>query len=331
MKKAIKSIRTAALFVGSVVGAGFATGQEVRLFFGESGVFDLVVASLFIALCAFAFLDMGARGVRFDPCVTLAVDTVVTISSFAVYAAMIAAADGVLLSLTGQKGLSVLLALAMMLFGSRGAERLSYLNLVAVPMMAAIIAAVGWKGGGAAAGEIHLVRALAYGGMNLLFSGALMVQEGRDTSFGERLGSSLLAGGLLFVMLLFMWRSVRGEGAPEMPFLTVASRGGVGTLAAIALLLAIVTTMASCAYLVTGNLTRFVGDPLLSALLVPFLGIVASTAGFAVIVEVTYPIVSVLGLAFTLVTLVFFVIARIRARRRKGAARSANRREKDFL
>ena len=51
MRSFFRALRVAALFVGSVVGAGFATGQEVQLFFGGDGVTSLFVASLFMSVC----------------------------------------------------------------------------------------------------------------------------------------------------------------------------------------------------------------------------------------------------------------------------------------
>ena len=298
-----RGMRTAALFVGSVVGAGFATGREVSLFFGGDGVGSLVVASLFMAVCAYAFLDMGARQALRDPRLLLATDGVIALSSFAVYAAMIAAAEGVLRRLTGAEGLSLPLTLLVMTLAGKRLSWVSLLNLVAVPLMVAVIMAVGLRVTDRIAGDLHPLRAMAYGGMNLLFSGALMIREGETLTMGGRLTASLTAGGTIFVMLLFMRRCVAGTGSAEMPFLEVAAREGVGTLASLVLLLAIVTTMASTAYLVTERLTALTGDGVLSASLTTLAGYLTSTVGFAPLVAYTYPVVSYLGLASTLAAL----------------------------
>ncbi len=287
----------AALFVGSVVGAGFATGQEVQLFFGGDGVTSLFVASLFMSVCAFCFMEIGAR--RLLPTRAGAVtDALVSVCSFAVYAAMIAAAEEVLLGMTGQAGLSILLAVVMMAFGKRTAS-LSLFNLIAVPLMIVVIAVVGARSSGRVEGEFRLLTALAYGGMNLLFSGALMAKEGEESSLSERILASLLLGTAVFVMLYFMRRAVAGSTG-DMPFLTAAFRENLGTVANLVLLLAIVTTMASCAHLATKGLAAFTGDDALAAPLVTLLGSVTASFGFAAIVRVSYPIVSYLGLVATL-------------------------------
>lgn len=316
--KVFRGMRTAALFVGSVVGAGFATGQEVALFFGGDGVGSLVVAALFMAVCAFAFLEMGARRVVAGPALTVATDTAVAVSSFAVYAAMIAAAEEVLCRLTGVSGLSLLSAVAVSLVAGRRISWVSALNLVAVPLMAAVIV---WVGAGATTvrGAFHPLRALAYGGMNLLFSGALMIGEGEGLSLGERITAAVTAGVVILVMLLFMRRSVASTNAVEMPFLAAASREGLGTLAALALLLAIVTTMAGCAYLLIGRLTALTHDGVLSSSLTTLAGYVTSAVGFAPLVELAYPVVSLLGLAATLAALAVAFLPMWHRKRRVAA------------
>ena len=311
--KVVRSVRGSALFIGSIVGAGFATGQEVLLFFGEDGVGSLVVASLFMALCAFAFMEIGARRAM-DPRLSLATESLVSFSSLAVYAAMIAASEEVLLSLTGQAGLSLLLASAVSIVSGKGVARLSALNLIAVPFMTVIILLVGMRSGGRVVGGFHPLSALSYGGMNLLFSGAMMVKEGEGSSLAGRLLASILSGVLIFLLLFFMRRSV--SAGSDMPFLDAAFREGLGTLARIALLLAILTTMASCAHLCIRPLAALTGDALLAGGVVTLVGIGLSAFGFAPIVRVSYPVVSYLGLVATGGALVFSVFTLLRTRRR---------------
>ena len=299
--RSFKGCKTAALFVGSVVGAGFATGQEILLFFGDGGVLDLAVAALFMALCAWVFLNMGGKEVIKDLRLKVAADSVVALSSFAVYAAMIAAAEEVLSSLTGRAGWSAALAVFVMLFLGKRKGGIARLNLVAVPVMAGIILYVGFRfGEGRLGATFHPIKALSYGGMNLLFSAALMVKEGGSLTPKERRSACLWTGAFLFPMLLFMHRCVVVSPSPEMPFLAVASREGLGTLASVSLLLAILTTMASTAYLVTDRLTALTGDHALSVPLVTLLGILLSAVGFTPLVTYAYPVVSYLGLATAL-------------------------------
>ena len=309
--KVLKAVRVSALFVGSVVGAGFATGQEVLLFFGGDGVISLVAASLFMATCVFAFMEIGAKE-ALPPRVGAVTEGVVSLSSFAVYAAMIAASEEVLFDLTGQGGLSLFLAVSVAFLSYESAERLSFLNLVALPVMVGVMVLVGARSGGKVSGGTHLLTAFAYGGMNLLFSGALMTKEGEGCTRAERLVTAAVSGAVIFVMLLFMRRCVSVGG--DMPFLAAADREGLGTFARVALLLAILTTMASCFYLGLSRLRAWTGDGVLSASLMTLLGVTVAGFGFAPIVAATYPVISYLGLAATLFALGYTFLSPLLAR-----------------
>ena len=306
MRSFLRAARTSFLFIGSIVGAGFATGREIAQFFGGGSVWNLWIAAAFTGVSSFFFLETGAKGAYIDPRVKTGADTAIALSSFVVYAAMIASAESVLRSAFGVNGLSLLLAAFCALFSAKSVKPVARLNLIAVPIMIAIVIAVGAKTPFAAwSGKIRPVYSMAYGAMNMLFSGALMIEEGKGLSKKERIAASVLSGILLFAALFFMFRSIGGAPYPEMPFLRAAENAGLGSIASVVLLLAILTTMAGCDYLVAGKLTSVTGDPVLSGALVLLFGVLLSSVGFAPIVRVAYPVVSYLGLAFTILAPVY--------------------------
>ena len=302
MKSFLSAARVAALFVGSVVGAGFATGQEIALFFGGGSPLGPVLAAAFMGAACFVFTEVGVpKGSRIF-------DVVVAAASFVVYAAMIAAAEEVLFPLFSVRGLSVLLAVGSALLTIRGAEKMKWLNLVAVPLMIAVVIAVGSRAGAPQGGATSLLSPFAYGAMNMLFSGALMASEGERLSRRERILTSALSAGMILVLLLFMYRAVAALPKVSMPFLTAAERLDMGALVPATLLLAIVTTMTSCNYLAAGELSHHIPDPLLVAASLPLAGVLLAGWGFATIVNTLYPAISALGLAMT--SIAFFRFAR---------------------
>ena len=306
MKSFFRAMKTACLFVGSVVGAGFATGREIALFFGGGSAWNVGIAAAFMGAAAFLFLETGAKGSAIDPRVRTGADALVAVSSFVVYAAMIASAESVLFGLFGKKGLSLFVALFCAILSPKGVGWVSRLNFLAVPALAVIVIFVGAKTPlSARFDSIRPFSSVAYGAMNMLFSGALMAEEGRRLSKKERRVAAALCGGLIFALLLFMFRAASFSPRSEMPFLVAAERAGIGAVAPVALLLAIVTTMIGCDYLVTGKLNETLGDPVLSSALVLLSGFLLSLVGFAPIVRTAYPVVSYLGIAFTFAAAIF--------------------------
>lgn len=304
----MKAARTACLFIGSVVGAGFATGQEIALFFGGGSLLNLVISACFMGGASYLFLEMGAEGAVRDRRISLAVDTLVALCSFVVYTAMIASSESLLYSLFGVRNLSLILVLGCLFVSGKSLKWVSRLNFAAVPVMILLVALVGIKSPSVClSGSVRVVRSAAYGAMNMLFSGALMMKEGERLSKKERKLASLFGGVLIFVLLLFMFRSVGNQGG-EMPFLQAAKASGLGALVPASLLLAILTTMASCNYLVTDRLAALVRDPVLACTLPALGGVLLSRFGFSVIVNTAYPVVSYLGLVFSLLSILYSII-----------------------
>ena len=53
------SFRLTFTFVGTMVGAGFASGREVAAFFGETSLFGVVLAGLLTGALSFVFMELG--------------------------------------------------------------------------------------------------------------------------------------------------------------------------------------------------------------------------------------------------------------------------------
>ena len=55
----MKTFRTAMLYVGAVIGAGFATGKEIVTFFGGKGIVSAIIAGLLLGVFCSVFLLCG--------------------------------------------------------------------------------------------------------------------------------------------------------------------------------------------------------------------------------------------------------------------------------
>lgn len=63
-KKSVSTLKVAATYIGTVVGAGFATGQEVLQFFnrfGEMGLVGIVFATILFVIFGYIIMDLGRR------------------------------------------------------------------------------------------------------------------------------------------------------------------------------------------------------------------------------------------------------------------------------
>jgi len=150
MKKIGQVLQIAFTFIGTVVGAGFATGQEILQFFtrfGSLGGLAIVIAvGLFVWLGAKMMLIAGQIGAKsyedlnrvlFGRRAGYWVSLFMLVVLFGVNAVMLAGAGSVFvehLNLSYQAGLLITMALCFVLLG-KGMRAIVALNSVVVPLM----------------------------------------------------------------------------------------------------------------------------------------------------------------------------------------------------
>lgn len=300
------------LFVGTVVGAGFATGREITLFFGEDGSINIIIAALAIGMLCWCFLSLGSKKVLERRNAIKSIwDIVIAVTSFATYATMIAAANGLLYEAVGIRWLGVIPAVICAVTVMYSLKGLEAVNCLAVPVMIAMIIFVSTFAGELTAfNSIKPITAIAYGAMNMLSPSALMYEEGKTMSPPKRLIAAVVSAVISLVLLLLMYKCIGQYHQAEMPFLAACTANGYGTLAIIILLLAILTTMASCNHLAHQTLKDAIGCEWLSITIILFAGLIVSLTGFALLVDTLYPLISYLGLLVSLAAAALLIFNR---------------------
>lgn len=150
--------RPAFLIIGAVIGAGFASGREIRSFFAVYGAAALWVIPLVFLLLYFGFSAMFATGRIFAPDSfsdisrrifgrgALFFDVVMALSNLVFIAAMLAGFDSLGQTLFGFGKNNFLLSLAALILCSllvmRGVKGLNKMNNILVPVMVVFLAAV---------------------------------------------------------------------------------------------------------------------------------------------------------------------------------------------
>ncbi|HCJ10658.1 MAG TPA: hypothetical protein DHW14_05775 [Clostridiales bacterium] len=319
----------AAVYIGTVVGAGFASGQEVLQFFGLHGVLGflaLAVATAVLGIFGYLLLlaghGLGATSygpvVRHvaGPFVGRIIDAVLTFFLFGGTAAMFAGAGA---TLAQQYGLHYTAGLVGMAVATAGTVLLGLGGVVAsisfvVPfLLAAVLAVSLWS---LAAGTVDLgfaqpslaavpnwlLSGVSYGSYNLILAASVLAPLARLTPKprllpGIFLGALGLGVGALAVDLAILAHVPESTRA-EVPMVLAAAR--ISPLAAAvysAVLLAeVYTTAVGSLY---GFVNRVVGEESrlfrLLTLLVAAAAGVAAGVGFSTIVGTLYPAVGYAG------------------------------------
>ena len=121
----LSALKVAFLFIGTSIGAGFSTGREIALFFGDTSPWCVALSSVFIALICAVFLLAG----KYDLIPNNIVVKVATFFAGAVsLVSMLAGSEKILSDLTGVS----LLGLVMIILGGivviMGIEKIKWAN-----------------------------------------------------------------------------------------------------------------------------------------------------------------------------------------------------------
>ncbi len=291
-------------FVGTVIGAGFASGKEIALYFGQSGVVTPALSGLILALFAYLFCETGRtvgdptalfpKGKKpFSICVEL--------SNAAVFCTTVAGSEQTVLSLCGFHGgaiITVLLTLATLFFGKKISSALSVVSVVAILVM------IGYLFFASdiplPTGKFSPLSASVYAGMNMLTGGFFISSMSRDFTKKDSVRTAVLTFFLLTALLLAVFCIGKNHTDETFPLLAAAEDLHVEKLGSAVLFLAMYTTCVGTMTVAGKNVPE-------KNLALASASLLVSCLGFEKLLSTLYPIIGVLGGFFCVVTAVFYL------------------------
>lgn len=247
------------LYIGTVIGAGFASGREIALFFGDTAPLNVALAAAFMAIPEALFLTAGKLGVLPD---NTAVRTGVFIAAFSSVAAMLAGCDLALYDVTGVVSLGVIAAILAGVLVVGGMEKIKLANTLLIPLLLALLLAVYIKSGAPVFnGSYSIVKPVHYAGLDVLMGGMVISREGRKLK-GKEIALTCVFSTLFLGMVLFVLQNIvlSDDFGSSMPVLAVAEGVGLKIAAGILIVIAVFTTLVSSLDVLTESARRALGD-----------------------------------------------------------------------
>jgi len=334
-EKKLSTFKVASAYIGTVVGAGFASGQEVLQFFGYFGyvgLAGLLVATILFVYFGYLILKLGAE-LKADshvPVIKYAggkwlgalIDYIITFFLFGALTVM-AAGAGALFS--EQLGLSrflgssllILITLGTVLLGLKGV--ISAISFVVPVLVVSVVgigayviadtglspgASQGAIGAGNPAVPFWPVSAIVYISYNLLVAVAVLAPMGKESADVQVLRRGALWGGLglgIGAAAIFLATLAHMPQAArfELPMIYVAGQISplVRVAYAVILYLEIYTTAVGSLYGFTVRFTRPGSRSLnLLAAGTSVGALIAAQFGFTALVRVLFPLVGYAGI-----------------------------------
>ena len=289
---------TVAIFIGSVVGAGFASGREIALYFGSQSVAAPIVAGLAIGFLCYVFLEVGrltdgkVLPTMFGKFHKVA-EYLLRLSNFAVYAAMIAGSEFIVMTTFGIRGggvVSGILCMACISFK----KGLAVVNAVLTPLIIVLVGVLVARAEDFSVGAgFNFWSPLSYASMNLATGGYLISRYGVKASPLKNAVVGALTAATATALLVAVYYIVRENPTAEMPLFMFAEQKGFAVLSGVLKLAAIFTTMTSSLAATVEN-GGFVGAALATSA-----AFLIAIFGFATLVNAVYPVIGCLGIGFT--------------------------------
>lgn len=300
-----KKITSAATFIGALIGAGFASGREISLYFGHTSIFTPILAGILLGLFCYLFLLIGSvtdgspdlllkRGGKI-------IQFAIRICNAVTFCAMIAGSEEVIYSLFRFHGGSVITGILTLIVVVRGVEKIKFSNIVIVPVILIMIIILFVKEHTVPALEkISVIPAFVYCTMNIIGGGYLVSTFSAGFSKKDCMQTALICGVILTLLLLAVFFTVQNYLDDVMPLISAAQNNGYAAIGNIVMYLAIFTTLTSSLSIASAN-NKAVACILTAA------SFLVAVFGFRALVDKCYPIIGVVGGAISIIYLYLYL------------------------
>ncbi len=335
-KKGVSTLKVAATYIGTVVGAGFATGQELLQFFskfGAMGLAGLLVSAVMFIVFGYIIMDLGKNlNARSHVEIILyssgsqigtAIDYIITIFLFGSFSAMIAGTGALFtqqLNLPGLLGnilMAVLTALTV-LTGINGV--INSISFVVPFLLTAVIgtsvfsiintppdiAHAAINAGRSGLMNNWFLAAVLYVSYNTILSIAVLGPLGASAQNKKAIRNGSILGGLgLGMGSVMIYLALSGNAKEiaglEVPMIYVASKISYFAQIIYALVLTaeVYTTSVGALYGFAARITDIQNNPVKGRIVVAvstLAALLASQFGFSNLVKYLYPVVGYCGI-----------------------------------
>lgn len=335
-KERVTVFKVAATYIGTVVGAGFATGQEILQFFARFGIYGLwglLIVTVLFAAFGYIIMELGnmlhARShmeiIQYagGRVIGKVIDAIITVFLFGTFSVMIAG-NGALFeqqlhlpSMAGNAIMAVLTALTV-LTGINGV--INSISFVVPFLLSAVLLnsilsivqnpsnlnAVHPVAGGSGLFNNWLLAAILYVSYNTVVSVAILGPLGNEAKDRKTIRNGAILGGLgLGFGAVLIYLALLGNLAEikdlEVPMIYIAGKVSpvLQVLYAVVLIAEIYTTAVSSLYGFTSRIIDMKKRPVKGRYIVAgstAVALVSSRLGFANLVRFLYPLIGYCGI-----------------------------------
>jgi uncharacterized membrane protein YkvI len=300
-----KIIGLSATFTGALIGAGFASGREIALYFSHTSPFTPLLAGACLGLLCYFFLELGRiyNGdffVLFGKTKPVFLITI-RLCCFITTCAMIAGGENVIYNLLGIHGGGIITGIIALITLYLGMEKLKFINSLIMPAVIVLIMILLFCDNMAIEFEkLSIIPAFTYATMNIICGGYFVSTLSSNTTKKENMWTGIISGIILGTLLFSIYLIIQNNTDEAMPLMSTATEYNLKVVGNIIMYLAIYTTITSSLSVTSNNNIK-------NAIATIAFSFIISLFGFKKIVDTTYPIIGLIGAIMVFIIIFLFI------------------------
>lgn len=292
-------------YIGGVIGAGFATGREVMLYFGEYGLLSAVIGGVLMGALAGFFLfsarffnEFRNSGTKWTRAVYICIKTCLYLSIYATFLCMISACEEIISDSFDIKNVGLWTGIFVSFLGILDMGVMQKLNLVIVPVILALLLVLAANANVPDGGKLAVLAALNYSGMNIMTGGYLIAEQKEKFSIKECIFVAVITA-IAFAAALALVYAVSEEYKNfSMPIYEYSKIYDLESVSGMVIYLAVFTTLIGCSKLICEENETIKIPKIFSVVMLILTTFIGLRLDFAKAVNFVYPIVGYVGVGY---------------------------------
>lgn len=323
-------------YIGAVIGAGFATGREVMLYFGDSGIVCAAAGGALMGLLAGIFLfssrtfsillnstSKAAKGV------CIAIKICLYIATYATFLCMLSACEEIISQSFGIKNVGVWTGLFVSFVALLDMRVMQKFNLALVPVIIVLLLVLAKDCATPQAGKFSLFKVLSYACMNVMTGGYLLAEQREKFTVRECVFTSVFTAAVFASAVAIVFAVSAKFSNFSMPVYEFAKINNLKGVSGAVIYLAVFTTLIGCAKLVCQENDALKIPKACSVVMLIITTFIGVRLNFARAVAVVYPAIGYAGIAYlifmSVLPIAYKIFLRVKRVREIKAASASDR------
>ncbi|MDE6472274.1 MAG: hypothetical protein K2L52_04535 [Clostridia bacterium] len=320
--KVSKCLQICFIYIGSIIGAGFATGREIMLYFGGNGILSGIVAGILMGVLCGLFLWSAKSFARLKKSkrlfwrgVCTLIKVALWICTLASFVCMVSGCEEIISKTYGIANVGLWTGILVCFLGICEMSVTRKLNTIIVPLIILLLIVLFAQGEKAVDLQLDVKSVIGYCGMNIMMGGYIVAEQEESFNAKQIIFISAVSG-IIFALCIAMVYAVSIKYIDaSMPIWEFAKEHGMSSLSGLIIYLAIFSTLIGCSKLICQENSAVKIPRIFSVCFLILFALLALKFDFSTMVGYCYPIIGYVGIVYTCFMIILQVTFSIKNRK----------------